>query len=348
VRASNKFRGIKTSDIIPQIRPKNVEYAAATIKHFTVSKSMQQQARIDEEPVSKYSTLPSPGSSVKPIETPTVKASNPKYSSETKASSGSLIPDLCTALRDPLSGTSLGYLVSKNQNHLELLAVDGHIKYMNSGEEVTLEQVLKGEIVKPYQFSAEKRAYLATILASSLLQLQHTHWLKNNWTRKDILFKNKDGNVLFDQPYLSRSFISSNTVSDNTQANTPPTSSEILNFNLKSSLECLGIVLVELCFGVPIETHKKKVRLRPMDSSAESVHEFCLAIARAWTWQEIREQDPLFSDPINSCFNFPGLTRFQEGRSDEVVYNIYSLIIKPLYDETIKRWPLQTRLISRY
>jgi len=116
--------------------------------------------------------------------------------------------------------------------------------------------------------------------------------------------------VLFDQLYLLQSFIPSNFMSGNTQANTLPTSSEILNFNLKSSLECLGIVLVELCFGLPIETYKDKVRLRLADSSAEFNYEFCLVIARAWTWQEIREQDLLFLDPINSCFNFPGLTRF--------------------------------------
>lgn len=41
MRASNKFRGINTGDIVPQTRPKKVEDAAATIKHFTVSRSMQ-------------------------------------------------------------------------------------------------------------------------------------------------------------------------------------------------------------------------------------------------------------------------------------------------------------------
>jgi hypothetical protein len=329
---------METSDIVTKKLPKEADCAAATITHFTVSKSMQQQVRLDENPDSPSHTLPSVGSPVEPIPKYAGKKSNSKCSSEPKASPGSLIPDLCTTLREPRTGTSLGYFVGKNQNRLELLAVDRNTSDINDGEKITLEQILKRELVKPYQFSTEKRANLATILASSLLQLQDTNWLKDKWTRKDIFFKKKDGNVLFDQPYLSGSFVSSKSTSRNTQPNTQPTSSEISTFNLKSSLECLGIILVELCFNEPIETHEGKVRLRPVDSSAESNHEFCLAIARAWTWQEIRAQDPLFSDPINSCFNFPGLTRLRDGKLDEVVHDIYSLIIKPLHDGTMSRW----------
>jgi hypothetical protein len=63
------------------------------------------------------------------------------------------------------------------------------------------------------------------------------------------------------------------------QANTLLTSSEILNFNLKSSLKYLGIVLVKVYFSMLIETYKDKVQLRLINSSAKFNYKFCLVIA---------------------------------------------------------------------
>lgn len=252
---------------------------------------------------------------------------------ETAAPQSILIQDLCHAIQDPLPAQSLGYLVDECKNRHEFVPINPP---PNPQEEtvVTLDQILKEDFMKIHRFPPEKRANVATILASSLLQLQRTHWLKDNWTKRDIFFVTRDEKPVFDQPYLSQDFVSAMSI-----PGTPPTPLGS-QFRLETSLECLGILLIELCFGSPIESYQHKVQLRPYIPSSLPNHEFNLAIARAWTWEEIRAENPLFPDPIHSCLRFPNLQgRLWGGKVDEVVHDMYDLIAKPLYDEMMERWP---------
>jgi hypothetical protein len=108
---------------------------------------------------------------------------------------------------------------------------------------------------------------------------------------------------------------------------------------LKTSLRCLGIVLIELYLGEPIERSADKVRVRPYGSlNDEPNHDFCVAIANASTLGEIYAHEPLFSDAIENCLRFPYLGRAKQGRYDEIVQDIYSAIVKPLQDEMNKKW----------
>lgn len=126
-------------------------------------------------------------------------------------------------------------------------------------------------------------------------------------------------------------------------ANSP---SYVEPFHLKTSLECLGIVLIELCLGEAIERREDKVRVRPQGPIDKPNHDFCLAIANAWTWQEINVYEPLFSDPIEMCLRFPNLGRAKQGRYDEILQDIFSGIVKPLQDEMNRRWhPVLDRTI---
>ena len=84
----------------------------------------------------------------------------------------------------------------------------------------TLDEILKEDAMKLHKFPPEKRANVATILASSLLQLQRTHWLKDNWTRKYIFFVMRDDKPVFDEPYFSQDFMSSKSHPET--ASTPP------------------------------------------------------------------------------------------------------------------------------
>jgi hypothetical protein len=306
-----------------------------TVRHFTVSESMQTKDRIDEDSTVTTISLTTTVS-VKSIEPSSqsnlAKPHNPDTST-------ALVSDLCSAIQQQLKDPSFGCLVDQKLcARWEFLRIEQSKVEPGTKVAITLDEVLQGETMKPYQFPAEKRAIVASILASSVLQLQKTHWLKDNWSRKDVHFDVDEGKVLLEKPYFSGDFSSAKQLDGNSATKNSP-SQEILSFRPKTSLECLGIVLIELCFGTPIESHQDKVRLRPVDSSVESTHEFNLAIARSWTWEEIRAHDSLFSDPINSCLNFPGLIRVQEGRSDEVIQDMYSLIVKPLHDETLRRWP---------
>ncbi|EPE34411.1 hypothetical protein GLAREA_10105 [Glarea lozoyensis ATCC 20868] len=300
VRSSLKNRFTKKS--------KTKQEKTKVMKHFAIAEHMQVQDRLDV-------------AGVKAIEEVTVSIDNPPP-----------IPiivepltDLCETIscRTISPNTILGCMVDESMNSYEFQL---HSRVSPAEENRTLAQILEANAVQPYQFPPEKRAVVAAILASTILQLQKTSWLSVRLDKNDIFFTARDGKVLFDEPYLSQSFLSTTRLK-------PTPSTPLTTASTKLLLESLGIILIELCFGVPIETFASKTPLRPVSSTYR--HEYHLAIAHAWTWEEIRAQDSLFSDPVQSCLHFP---RSGLGRSDEVE-DIYRLIAEPIYREMVRRWP---------
>ena len=313
-----------------------------SMRHFKVAHVLRMKSSHDQEPGTKPTKLPR-GAAPTTSENYSLEDSEPD--DQPISPTGILIFDLCQAIRLKPAGTPFGHLIDRGYIYHEFITKERSISNKSHAQAITLNDILEKNILNPYYFPPEKRAVVATVLASSLLQLQRTYWLNDNWNNKDIFFMTEDGKVHFDQPYVSQEFISLKGVSNATArtiSKPPP------EFRPKISLECLAIVLIELCFGVPIEKLKHKVKLRPLDTDDQTAHHFRLAIAHAWTWEEIRAQDSLFSDPINSCLHFPNLGRAQQGRFDEVIDDMYALIAKPLYDETIRRWPPRLDLSVRY
>jgi hypothetical protein len=306
-----------------------------TRRHFTGSNSTRQQKWLDGEPTTGSSRSLISAASAKVPDARTRQPSVPQIPPVPSLSGLSLIADLCHAIQQPVS-VSLGYLIDQGNKHYQVFATDRSISNPERQTAMSLKELLDGD---PLRFPPRKRAFVATILASSLLQLQRTHWLKDNWSKRDIFFVAKDNTILFEQPYLSQDFVSTRPPSSSTPAEKTGVMQAMPSFHPKISLECLGIVLIELCFGMSIERLENKVRLKPLGPSDQPNHEFCLAIAHALTWEEISEHDSLFSDPIISCLHFPNMRRAKQGQHDEVIDDMYSLIVKPLHDEMTRRWP---------
>lgn len=118
-------------------------------------------------------------------------------------------------------------------------------------EFLTLGSILKKD--RKQDMSRRDRAILAVTLASSVLQLHSTHWLKPNWGKSDVtlvLFKNDCGassiqRTTFVDPSLS--FVSHNFTSGQSVPDEP------LSGDSREILLRLGIVLLELCFGQALE-----------------------------------------------------------------------------------------------
>jgi hypothetical protein len=113
-------------------------------------------------------------------------------------------------------------------------------------ETVTLESLLMrpapGQPWTPcIVLSRQERYFIALTLASSLLQLHATPWLATRWSKKDILFlRNGPDSIIVDQPYISpQPFSQSPTYHDTSK-----------------SISALGIMLLELCFGIALEDHE--------------------------------------------------------------------------------------------
>jgi len=169
------------------------------------------------------------------------------------------IENLCSAISclDPTSGC-LGYLTDGKQEH-ELHQVLPDIPVEDTF--VSLEEVLLGGT--NIRLSRQQRYKLASVLASSLLQLQTTPWLSDKLNKKSIFFYRQGNKVVVDHPYIKHSFHSS-------KEDIPVPSQVIHRLAVRNSLSNLGILLLELCFGQAIETQDlRKPYLGPDGKAGE-------------------------------------------------------------------------------
>jgi len=106
------------------------------------------------------------------------------------------------------------------------------------------------------RLSAQKRFKLASVLASSLLQLQTTPWLIDNFEKRNIFFYCHGQDIYLDHPYVRHSFTTSSPVCN---LSSPSQSEHEIRLAARASLDNLGILLLELCSGQPIETQALRV-----------------------------------------------------------------------------------------
>lgn len=95
---------------------------------------------------------------------------------------------------------------------------------------------------------------IAVTLASSVLQLSGTSWLKASWNSCDIFFHNKDGQPSLSEqlyPYLSWQACCCDAL--------PPVEQLRLDNHMirSEALLALGMTLVELCFGRTLAEMRK-------------------------------------------------------------------------------------------
>lgn len=155
------------------------------------------------------------------------------------------IGNLCYAIscRNPTSDC-LGYLTDGKQEH-ELHQLTSDIP--PEEQYVSLEDLLSGKLGR--RLTRQQRYKIASILASSLLQLQTTPWLSGKMNKSGIFFYEQGTGVIIEHPYIKHSFAPAN------DANIV-SSQTVDRLAVRNSLSNLGILLLELCFGQTIETQE--------------------------------------------------------------------------------------------
>lgn len=159
------------------------------------------------------------------------------------------IEDFCSLLRMPdRTNEVLGLLIDKdNDKHKHTLyRVDTVID--SDVSSISLGQILKGSQRRSPDEGLFRidRLQIAVTLASSVLQLDGTLWLKSQWTCDDILFHSIKGQpevMKYTRPYLSWQRCRSTAI--------PSLNSLRLGIQTirNDVLLALGLALVELCFG---------------------------------------------------------------------------------------------------
>ncbi|KAF1960347.1 hypothetical protein CC80DRAFT_582911 [Byssothecium circinans] len=159
-------------------------------------------------------------------------------------SSLQIVTDLCFTLQNE-SRTCLDFCLD-NDGHLRgTHDTKRTVAYIN--DEVSLENILQK---RSYNLSQKERYTLSITLASSLLQLSQTPWLQGPWNKADIIFlRAKDRRPVSEfavdlaHPYLAREH-KHTSPSIQTNGNVSNDSLKVVN---------LGIMLLEICYSLPIE-----------------------------------------------------------------------------------------------
>lgn len=223
-------------------------------------------------------------------------------SSTTNTSRGGPISNLCSSL-DQGSDRCCGYITKEDYRYYVYRVSRQQIEHFDC---ITIDQILRNG-VSPAP-SRRQRYTLSFILASSFLQLLGTPWIPDSWKKTDIVFINNDKNsdvFLLDQPHLHREFIATPPQGNEQQQHSLPGSTATATANISAktfqSLELLGIVLLELCFGQLLEAQSYRKKLPPGDDEMQK-YAFDFVAARQWNDEVNEEAGPDFDEAIRWCF----------------------------------------------
>ena len=262
-----------------------------------------------------------------------------------------LIGDLCKALWECDGKSSLGFLGNEHESHdhLELICKTSTIVSLTDSKST---KSLNDLLANASEFSAHNKAVVALILAKAILQLHTTQWVNENWTKKDVFFKIKDNGVMFENVYFAREFPSfiqtpppslaavATTKEDHKHSSQYQLLEKIAR--LSNSLECLGLVLVEL--GLPPDQSLDKLMDQDGKGKSTGVNEYkkLSQSARNQTLLLVYDNNPMYYEAVQSCF-LPRKLETIGSQYEAVMKDLYADIILPL-EELNRTWDRQRRL----
>lgn len=190
-----------------------------------------------------------------------------------------LIQDLCTAL-STAHPACFGFL--NEDGHRFVVYPDSQTSTIASGAVITLDKLL-------HPLTRRKRYFLALTIASWFLRLGCTPWLRSPLKVNVVFLQDAapSGSSGLGQPYI-RGELSKHSSRPATDATS-----------------CLGICLLELCFGTTLETNKFRKQL-PLGNAATKPM-LDLAAALQWSKEVGEEAGPDFAEVIEWCLRAKSL-----------------------------------------
>ena len=215
--------------------------------------------------------------------------SSPTQNLAAISASNATINDLCNSMATKQACNScLGSLGGQGWQYVMFL-MDNQESDRDPLKTTSLTSLLSSRA--QVRLTRRQRYSIALTLASSHLQLYASPWLEARWSKADILLQCTDGRaILTDQIYISRDFVSSvsGTLSSFESAN--------------GGLSSLGIILLELCFGVAIEEHEIRKKFSALAYDSTISHTLDLIAALEWCDQHaVEEAGQDFASAIEWC-----------------------------------------------
>ena len=244
------------------------------------------------------------------------------------ALSASAIADICRTLCTSKHGEPLGFLAD-NEDH-------DHKHYLYRADTIPIEQpqsrslseILSQRNNTPSSTSLLKkeRLEIAVTLASSVLQLDGTSWLKSRWSSHDIYFHEKNVRTPSSRslyPYLPWKQCM-------LEADLTPSAAalSINNHRIRSEvLFALGLTLIELCFGKTLQF----MRLSEDEDASEEVANSKTAFRLLSLVYD--EMGNVYGDVVRRCLLQPFDVRDMSLAHEEVQLKVYEGIVVPLVEE---------------
>ncbi len=171
--------------------------------------------------------------------------------------------------------------------------------------------------------SRKDRLQIAVILASSVLQLDGTSWLKRGWSSVDIFFHYKDGQMSeHTYPYLAWQRCCDTDLACSLE------SLSVSNHMIRSDvLLALGLTLVELCFGRTLANMRKPEDLDVNETATQ------LRTATRLHLRVYDEMDIPYGDVVRRCLFQLFDVRELSLDIEEVQQKVLDDVVTPLVDD---------------
>lgn len=239
-----------------------------------------------------------------------------------------LVDDICAVLASiKCDQKRLALILSKDQKMGTVASNEEPLTACDHAEKVTLKALFcdTASTSRRGSFPLKDRMMLALGLASNLLQLSQTPWLRTVWSKDEIFFLQRpsflDQIYDYNRPYISISFSSS--VADN-----PPKP----QLDPKVAILELGILLLEIWHNETLESHF------PEQQNLIQYHDR-LNFATQWLDDPHNQPLPLYDKAVSRCIHrvIGGETRFPDWENTKFWDDVCQDVIGPLH-EICKQW----------
>lgn len=181
---------------------------------------------------------------------------------------------------------------------------------------ISLRDIISRDIQK---FTRRDKVHLAVILASSILQLEQTPWLRDVWGKDDIMFTECPEGPHYNYPFVKGVA--------GTETPTRGEEEDSIQRGRDRVLSALGLLLIEVCLGQPLQN------LAPeYESSSDTI--IGLGPNKGTILQLLQkvseEGGDLYYRAVESCLYFDACTRGTGTVGDSFEANFYENVVKVL------------------
>ncbi|EKG20782.1 hypothetical protein MPH_01949 [Macrophomina phaseolina MS6] len=193
----------------------------------------------------------------------------------------------------------------------------------------SLQKIITGSIAGTTPVSWSSKLRIALIMASSLLQLQGTPWLSEDWSKEEIgVLRGVEGEI------HTKMLISKSCGSLPQQLRSSPTVNGPRSWEgIRSRpLFTLGVLLIELCIGKPFEELRRQ-RICSTPSDCQESTFLNLTVADEYIDWCYQDRGPHYGDVVRRCIWCSFDTRnvnFDDAQFQQAVYHG---VVAPLQED---------------